>query len=167
MATTFAPEEPPKKPNFATIYTKAGLSYSLIDTIAELADVPRYVLNQMLTGEPVAPQDAEDVLHVINQQTGKTWTLANTAIPVLPTTVPAPARRPTLSELRDKHHFDIRHLADKSGVHELVVLSMLRGTPVYPAQAAKVLRALSHLTGEQYSLETIRVPIIKEDEHEQ
>ncbi len=158
--------EPPKKPNFATIYAQSGLGYGLIDTIAELAQVPRYVLNQMLMGEPVAPQDAEAVLRVINQHTGKQWTLSTVDIPVHPTAPPAQATPPTLSELRDKHHFDIAKLAEMADVHEIVVLSMLRGTAVYPTQAGKVLRALSHMTGERYTLDNVRVPLVVNEKEE-
>ncbi len=70
--------------------------------------------------------------------------------------------QPFFRELRDRHHFDVAELARKAGTHEITVVAMLRGMPVYRAQAEKVLQALSEMTGRQHTLENVRMKLIEE-----
>lgn len=73
---------------------------------------------------------------------------------------PQDDNRPFFRQLRDRHHFNVAELARKAQTHEIVIVTMLRGNPVYRTQAEKVLQALSKMTKLQYTLETVRVPLI-------
>ena len=154
----------PEKPHFPQIYARSGIGYGMIDTIAEVADVPRYVLNEMLLGNPVARTDAEKVLSIISHYTGKAWTLETVAVPVLPealTMTTTHATKPTFQQLREQCHFDIVALAHQANVLPQMVYSMLLGQPVSRNDAAMVLKAYSEHVGSLYTLDTTAVPLKK------
>lgn len=79
----------PKKPRLVEVYARSGIGYRQIDRVVNMAQVPRFVFNEMLLGQPVAPQDADRVLAIINDLsasdlTSTPWTFENVDIPVLP-----------------------------------------------------------------------------------
>ena len=71
-------------------------------------------------------------------------------------------QRPFFKDLIDTHRFDPLLLARQAKTEPSIVLAMLRAHPVRRALAEKVLHALSQMTGERYSLDTVRVPLKEE-----
>lgn len=72
------------------------------------------------------------------------------------------AHKTRFIHLRDQHHFDIITLADRADVEPLTVYHMLLRNPVKVLLAEKVLHALSQMTGQSYSLETVDVVVISQ-----
>ena len=154
----------PEKPRFPQVYARSGIGYGMIDTIAEVAGVPRYVLNEMLLGNPVARIDAEKVLAIISHYTGKTWTLDTVAVPVLAPELAVTnnhATKPTFQQLREQCHFDIIALAYQANVQPQMVYYMLLGEPIPRDDAAMVLKAYSGHAGTSYTLDTTDVCLEK------
>jgi len=65
--------------------------------------------------------------------------------------------KPAFIHLRERHHFDAPSLADWSDVEPKTVYNMLMRVPVERLQAEKVLKKLSQLTGNEYTLENVDV----------
>ena len=78
----------PTKLPFIDVFQQSQLGYDmLVKVAAELANVPRFAIHAMIVGNPVAPNDAQAVLTILSQHTGKTWNLDNVDVPVLPTSL--------------------------------------------------------------------------------
>ena len=78
---------PPTKLSFIDLFRQSQLGYDmLVIKGAELAKVPRSVVNAMIVGNPVAPDDAQAVLAILSQHTGKAWSLDTVDVSVLSTT---------------------------------------------------------------------------------
>jgi hypothetical protein len=75
-----------------------------------------------------------------------------------------PDHKPTLFEIwkNDATHFDVDQLCDEHEVSVISIKAMLRNKPVWKLQAESVLKALSKMTGKDYSLETVHVKLMEE-----
>ncbi len=71
--------------------------------------------------------------------------------------------RPRLIDLWGKLRFRSDTLADEAGVSEDVILRMFRYQEVKRSTAEKILAALSRLTRQEYTLETVRVELDQEE----
>ena len=72
---------------------------------------------------------------------------------------------PTLQALRRKHALTSRQLAEAVGVPLRVEYLMEIGGVVEQTDAEQILEALSHLTGERYSLNTVQVTLASQAFH--
>jgi hypothetical protein len=71
--------------------------------------------------------------------------------------------RPLLYDIWVQFHFRSDDLSKEAGVEEEVILSLFLGCEVKREVAETVLAALSRLTGQQYSLETVRINLDQEE----
>ncbi|HZR42378.1 MAG TPA: hypothetical protein VFB12_19815 [Ktedonobacteraceae bacterium] len=65
--------------------------------------------------------------------------------------------KPTFIQLREQYHFDAPSLADWADVDSKTIYNMLMRNPVHRFQAEKVLKTLSEVTGNDYTLDTVDV----------
>lgn len=63
----------------------------------------------------------------------------------------------TFAQIRSQVHFSIPELAGKAQLNTLPVYLMLLGKPVPRWQAEEVLKALSEMKNQEYSLDTVAV----------
>jgi len=86
MDTTNQVTPQPTKLPFIDVFRQSQLGYDMLVTRgAELAKIPRSVVDAMIVGNPVAPNDAQAVLTILSQYTGKTWNLDTVEVSVLAT----------------------------------------------------------------------------------
>jgi len=71
--------------------------------------------------------------------------------------------RPRFIDLWHRLRFRSDTLAEVAGVGEDVILKMFRGSEVTRSTAESVLAALSRLTCQEYTLETVRVNLDQEE----
>jgi len=69
--------------------------------------------------------------------------------------------RPSLAEIWTATRFDTKQCAERAEVGEEIILMMFRRVPVDHLDAAKVLKALSEMSGKSYSLDTVKVELIR------
>jgi hypothetical protein len=122
------------------------------------AGVPDAVVHALFVGEPVERSDAEKVLVVVSELTGKPWNLDNTTLPLK-----GEIKRLFFAELWRKHHFRVDLIASLAHVSEETIHAMLRNDPVRSADASAVLAMLSRVLKQEYSLETVHVPLLPEE----
>lgn len=72
-----------KKSSFSEVYAQSGIGYGELNTVAALANVERYTLNQLLLQQPVQSTEAQSVLNILSQLSGQQYTLGSVNIPVL------------------------------------------------------------------------------------
>ena len=75
--------------------------------------------------------------------------------------VPLQATRPSLFDLWTTYRFNSAHLTMQARVQAGTVQAMLGNQPVPKEDAEKVLATLSTLYHQEYSLETVDIPIIE------
>jgi hypothetical protein len=68
--------------------------------------------------------------------------------------------KPTVGEVRQAHHLTWQHIADTAGVPTRVAYVLEIGGLVSKPEACKVIAALSHLTGEPYTLDSFETTTI-------
>jgi hypothetical protein len=73
-------------------------------------------------------------------------------------------KRLFFAELWQKHHFRVDLIAPLAHVSEEVILAMLRNDPVSSADAGAVLTTLSRVLKQEYTLDTVHVPLLEEVE---
>lgn len=61
--------------------------------------------------------------------------------------------------LREHYGLKIPQVADSAHVSPTVVYRILMGYPVYKQEANKVLQAISHFAGQEYTLENVEVAL--------
>jgi hypothetical protein len=115
-------------------------------------------MNALFVGEPVERSDAEKVLVIVGDVTEKTWNLDNTTVPLQDE-----IKRLFFAELWQRHHFRVDLIAPLAHVSEEVIHAMLRNDPVSEADASAVLATLSRVLKQEYSLETVHVPLLPEE----
>jgi hypothetical protein len=72
--------------------------------------------------------------------------------------------RPFFMDLWREHHFRVDMVARGAGVSQETVFAMLRWSAVAAQDAIKVLAELSRLYQQEYTLFTVRVRLIKEED---
>lgn len=74
--------QPPKLP-FIDIFRQSQPDYDMLVTIvAELAKVYRSIINTLIVGNPIAPNDAQATLTILSH-TGKTWSWGTVDVPLV------------------------------------------------------------------------------------
>jgi hypothetical protein len=69
--------------------------------------------------------------------------------------------RPSLADIYRQTYFRTDQCAEKAGISEEIILMMFSHVPVDPADAAKVLQALSEMIGRNCTLETVKVELVR------
>jgi hypothetical protein len=72
--------------------------------------------------------------------------------------------KPTLLQLRELYGLRTYDLAQAANVELDVVYLMLRGLPVSPEDAQRVLTGLSRLTGQHYTLDDLDMTVLEEED---
>lgn len=70
-------------------------------------------------------------------------------------------RKPTLLDLRERHGVSISQLAWITDIAPSVIYGMLFRTPVPLATAQAVLKGVTRLTGEEYHITDVDMPLIE------
>lgn len=129
------------------------LDFQAMQEIADAAQVHKSIVGQMFVGIAIRRIDAEKVLAAFSTRTGRTWSLDNVKMALLP----------TFNALHHLYQFDPSLLATGAGVEEQVIERMLKGKPVHQQEAHLVLQVASRIAGERFTLETVDVPVINEE----
>ena len=127
-----------------------------LQKIADMASVHKGIVDTMFVSVAVRRVEAEKVLMAFSEYTGKTWTLSNVRVAIMP----------TIAELHAEHQFDLARLATSAGVPFATIDMMLSGHAVIRQDAMLVLQMVSLLKGERYTLNTVDVLINEEVQHE-
>ena len=72
--------------------------------------------------------------------------------------------QPTFQQVRHRTSLTLQRIAETAGVHGRVAACMERGVPVDAWEAERMLAALSQLTGQTYTLQTVQIPLIPQME---
>jgi hypothetical protein len=127
------------------------LDYETLLEMARRAGVPSTTLDAMFIGEPVRRSHAAKMLDAFSTQTGRSCTLTNVKVPLLP----------TFADLSKRHTLDLSTLSTSSGVPLVVINEMLQGEPVTMKEARLVLQMVSRMTGESYTPDTVDVETLE------
>lgn len=71
------------KPTFFDLCMEHELGYSMLQVVADLAGVPLSTVEAMFAGFPVPKEQAQSVLVIVSQHTGKTCNLDTMTVPLL------------------------------------------------------------------------------------
>src|SRR5579859_6526973 len=93
-------------PHFAEICQRHNLDYQAMQALADLAGVPKDVVDAMSMSTAVKRRQATAVLAALSQHTGEIWNLDNVAVPLLP----------TFQDLHAFSRFDLSVLSIASGI---------------------------------------------------
>lgn len=75
-----------------------------------------------------------------------------------------PAKNITPLQLREQYHLSTVELAQKAKVAPDTVYFLLVGHPITRQQAEQILATISALVGQRYTLDTVQVMLLPEDE---
>jgi hypothetical protein len=131
---------------------------SQLQNIGDRAGVSNSVVNALFVSNPVELSDAEKVLAIVSELTDQTWNLDNTTVPLK-----SEIKRLFFAELWRRHHFRVDMIAPLANVSEEVIHAMLRNDPVSKTDAESVLSTLSRVLKQEYSLDTVHVPLLSPD----
>jgi len=146
---------PKVQPRFYDVALMLALDYHELQQISKSAGIDDDIMNDMFLSVPVHRVDAEKYLAEFSKYTGKTWTLQNTRVVLLP----------TFADVCQIHqNVDLTKVVSTSGVSHDILTLMALGKPVPEDKARYVLRALSQETGKHLCLENIDVAIIADRE---
>ena len=145
------PQIPKKMGNqlFYNLCLAYGLDLQVMQEIADSAQVPISIVGQMFVNLAVRRAYAESVLAAFSERVGVTWTLDTVKVALLP----------TFADLQHLYQFDLNILVRTAGVEMQILKAMLKGEPVHHQEAYFVIQAVSRITRERYSLETVDVPV--------
>ncbi len=73
------------------------------------------------------------------------------------------AKKPTMRDLRNRHHFSIPQVKGLSDLPELAIYHMLMNVPVPRDIAIRVLEQISEMTRLEYTLENVAVTLLPDD----
>ena len=146
----------PTKQLFYNLCVAYDLDDQALQKIADMAGVHKGVVNTMFVSIAVRRVEAEKAIRTFSAYTGKTWTLSNVKVALMP----------TFADLHATHHFDLARLATSAGVPFATIDMMLSGHAVIQQDAMLILQMVSRLAGEVYTLDTVDVLIDEEVQHE-
>lgn len=72
--------------------------------------------------------------------------------------------KPTPLQLRERYHLNIATLAHKAKVGPSIVYFMMVGRPIACQHAKQVLATISAETGQNYTLDNVKVALLPEEE---
>jgi hypothetical protein len=139
-------------PMFADISQSCRLSPDKYQTVADLAEVSRSVIEHMCTSKPVASTDAEKVLILLSSILHQPLTLETVSVPLL---------LPTFPDLYQRHAFTSLGLAIQAHVLPETIDLMLQEMPVRREYVIRVLCAFSLRTGQAYTLRNVQVKVLE------
>lgn len=153
------------KPRFYDLCKRYLFDALLLQNIGDKAGVSHSVVNAMFVGDPVERDDALKVLALVSEQTGQTWNLDNTNVPLSAELEGHQPKSPRLffPDLWRIHRFRVDMIASLAKVSEEVISAMLRNDPVSKADAENVLATLSRVVKQEYTLATVHVALLEED----
>lgn len=146
----------PEKPRFCEVCQMHNLDYQAMQEIADLAGVPKQVVDAMSISTAVRRQHALSVLAALSEQTGQAWTLDNVKVALLP----------SFQDFHALHQFDLAILSTTSGVSFDLIRMMLRDEPIPVKEARSVLQAASKQTGQHYTVNNVDVQLLGGDEQQ-
>jgi hypothetical protein len=118
-----------------------------MQALADLAGLPKQVVNAMSVSVVVRRAHALKVLAALGSVTGQTWTLDNVKVALMP----------SFQDFHTLHQFDLAILSTASGVSFDIISMLLRDEPVPIKEARSVLQAASKQTGQHYTLDNVDV----------
>jgi hypothetical protein len=147
-------QQPTQPPSilFYNLCLMYNFTYQSLKKLAETAGVPRSTVDAMFLGNAVRRAEAEKVLEAFSALVHQAWTFESVKVLLLP----------TFADLHTQHQFDIERLATSAGVPYATLDLMRSGDLVTREEAHLVLQTVSRLTGKQYTLETVDVPLVEE-----
>lgn len=74
------------RPRFYDLCMRYQFDANMLQNIGDQAGVSNFIINSLFLGDPVRRSDAEKVLTILSEQTGQTWNLDNTHVPLAPET---------------------------------------------------------------------------------
>jgi len=77
-----------------------------------------------------------------------------------------PLGKPTPLQLRERYHLNIAALAHKAKVGPSTVYFMMVGRPIARLHAEQILATISAETGQSYTLDTVQVALLPEEEEQ-
>jgi len=105
------------------------------------------VLQKMLTKKPVGRLAAEQILVAFSELLGVPFSLDRVEVELLP----------TFTEIASLHSLDLSNLAMHASVPYSIIDTLLVDEPVPIESARLVLEAISRLSGQNYTLDTVDV----------
>lgn len=159
----------------AYIQQKRGSDFD-VSKIAEKAGLDISVTETMVKGEPVYKWQAEKILKAMSILMGWHYTLDTVQVALKPDPI-------SFIQLRARHYFNIRELAEKIAgtspviqqairagtarpdeqlvrAWELIIYHMLVGEPVKEADALQILAMLTDLIEEIYTLDRLDIKLL-------
>jgi hypothetical protein len=137
------------------------LDYDTMLLIAEHAEVPKKVVEDMYIGYIVDRSDVVAVLKAFSETVGAAWTIENVNIEVR---VLETSPKTTFLDLMVIFQVPLKPLAILAGVPEEIIDAMICSVPVRREDALKVLKKLSNLIYQDCTLEKVCVPVIENEE---
>ncbi len=144
----------PSKRLFSHICMTYDFYDDTLQKIADMAKVDKSVVDAMFVGFVVRRADAKKVLMALSEHTGQTWDFDNLKVALMP----------TFADLHKEYEFNLTGLAIGTGVPASIISMMLDGESVTRQHACRVLEMVSRIAHKDYSLETVDVPVIDEEE---
>jgi hypothetical protein len=141
------------KPRFCEVCQQHHLDSHALQALADTAGVKKQVVDQMSVGTAVHRAHARSVLAALSTHTGKSWTLDNVQVRLLP----------TFQDYHAFHHFDLALLSSMSGVSFDKIDLMLRNEPVSTREARHILLAASKQTRLYYKFTNVDVALLDGD----
>ncbi|HZO75418.1 MAG TPA: hypothetical protein VFB60_24660 [Ktedonobacteraceae bacterium] len=75
-----------------------------------------------------------------------------------------PSRKLTPLQIREQYHLNIAQLAQKAKVEADTVYFLMVGRPIARQQAEQILATMSALVGQSYTLDTVQVALLSEQQ---
>ena len=134
-------------PHFAEICQRHNLDYQAMQALADLAGVPKEVVDAMSVSTAVKRRQATAVLAALSQHIGEIWTLSNVNVALLP----------TFQDLHAFSCFDLSILSIASGISFDTIDKMVRDEPISEREARLILRAAHRQTRLYYKFRNVDV----------
>jgi len=128
-----------------------NLDFHAMQALADLAGVPKQVVDRMAVSVAVRRVHAIAVLAALSELTGQRWALDNVKVVLLP----------TFADLHALHQFDLAILSTTSGVSFDRLSLLLQDEPILMKEAGPILHAASQQTGLRYSLTNVDLKLTK------
>jgi hypothetical protein len=142
------------KPRFYEVCQMYHLKYQNMQDISNNAGLSKQVIDAMSVSVAVKRVHAIKILAALSEHTGKTWTLNDVKIVLLP----------TFQDLHTLHQFDLEVISTTSGISFDIIGMMLRNEPVPVEEAKPVLRAASKQTGQTYTITNVDVKLTRKEQ---
>ena len=119
------------RPRFSEICQMHNMDFLAMQALADLAGVPKQVVDRMAVSVAVRRVHAIAVLAALSELTGQTWDLDNVKVVLLP----------TFADLHLLHQFDLAILSTTSGISFDRISLLLQDEPILMKEAGPILHA--------------------------